>query len=197
MTELVLGLLIGFLCGSIPTGYLVCRAKSIDIREYGSGNIGATNVARTLGRRAGALVLALDILKGFAPAYVSARYGLSPGMLAALGAVLGHTFTPFLRFKGGRGVATALGAVLGLMPLAGLLCVVVWLAVLFLTRYVSVSSMTAALTLPLWVYGLGRLTATSSRPRLILAWVLAVLVIVRHLPNMKRLWKGREAKFHM
>jgi glycerol-3-phosphate acyltransferase PlsY len=197
MNTYLLSLLGGFLCGSIPTGYLVAKTKRLDIRQHGSGNIGATNVARALGKKYGAAVLVIDIVKGFVPSYLASQIGFVCGIFAGVGAVAGHTFTPYLKFRGGRGVATALGSVLGLMPLAGLACLVTWLVVLALARYVSLASICGALMLLLWVYGAGRVSGPLSKPRLALALVISVTVLIRHIPNMKRLLRRREPKFHL
>lgn len=196
MNIYLLSFLGGFLCGSIPAGYLVGRAKGVDIRKQGSGNIGATNAARILGKRIGAMVLLMDMAKGLVPCYIASQCVFSYGVFAAVGTVTGHAFTPFLRFRGGRGVATALGSVLGLMPLAGLLCLAVWIAVLGLTKYVSVASISGALALPLWVYGVGRLTGSTSKAKLVLGFIISALMILRHMPNMRRLLEGKETKFH-
>ncbi|KPJ51089.1 hypothetical protein AMJ40_00850 [candidate division TA06 bacterium DG_26] len=192
-----LSLLFGFLLGAIPTGYLISKGKGVDIRKYGSGNIGATNVARALGKKMGTLVLLTDVTKGFVPCYLASRYDLRYGILAGTGAVVGHTFTPFLKFKGGRGVATALGSVLGLMPVAGLLCVATWVLVVVLFRYISLASISGAIALPFWVYGVGRFSGAVSHVRLILALFISVLVVIRHVPNVRRLLRREEPKFHL
>ena len=197
MSLLLLLFLAGFLCGSIPTGYLVGRAKGIDVRAHGSGNIGATNVARILGKKCGALVLLVDIAKGFVPCYVVSQYSFAYGICTAIGTVLGHTFTPFLKFRGGRGVATALGCVLGLMPAAGLLCLAVWMIVLRLSGYVSLASISGALVLPLWTYGAGRFSGVLSVARLAFALVISATVVLRHIPNVKRLFAKEEPKFRL
>jgi len=197
MSILLLLFLGGFLCGSIPTGYLIGRARGTDVRMHGSGNIGATNVARVLGKKCGALVLFVDTAKGFVPCYVAAQHDFAYGICTAIGAVLGHTFTPYLRFRGGRGVATALGSVLGLMPVAGLLCLGVWVIVLKLTGYVSLASISGALVLPLWTYGAGRFFGLLSVPRLAFALVISATVVIRHIPNLKRLFVKGEPKFRL
>lgn len=197
MNSYWLSLLGGFLCGSLPTGYLVSRAKGVDIRRHGSGNIGATNVARVFGKKIGALVLIVDIGKGFVPSFVASQYDFMYGIFAAIGAVIGHTFSPYLKFRGGRGVATALGSVLGLMPIAGLSCLVIWIIVFGLTRYISVASISGALTLPVWVYGLGKISGSLSKSRLGLALLISAIVFIRHIPNIKRLLRKMEPKFYL
>lgn len=196
MNIYLLSFLGGFLCGSVPAGYLIGRAKGTDVRMHGSGNIGATNVARILGRKCGVVVLLIDIGKGFIPCYVASQHSFVYGILTAIGAVLGHTFTPFLKFKGGRGVATALGSVLGLMPLAGLVCLAVWILVLRFTGYVSAASISGALALSVWAYGAGRFSGSLSKPKLAFALIVSATLLIRHIPNMKRLLQKKESKFH-
>ena len=150
-----------YLLGSIPTGYLVARAKGVDIRSVGSGNIGATNVFRAVGRVAGVAVLAIDLLKGLAactalvwlvqdhllPANSGAvREWLA--LVAAVFAILGHNYTCWLRFKGGKGIATSAGVLIALVPKALLVILIVWILVFALTRYVSLGSIAASVTLP-------------------------------------------------
>src|SRR5215467_9900250 len=153
-------LLVGsYLVGSIPFGYLAGRLAGTDIRQAGSGNVGATNVVRVLGKRYGYPVFALDVLKGFGAAKISMLLapGRPPewnspeifGILAAISSVLGHLYPPWLKFNGGKGVATSAGALLALAPLATLIGVVIWIVVFLLTRYVSLASITAAIVLPI------------------------------------------------
>jgi len=198
---LLLFLFIGFLSGSVPFGLLLVRlAGKGDVRSVGSGNIGATNVARAGGRRLGILTLLLDASKGFLPVFVSHLFGLNGAHIAlvALAAVAGHIFTPWLRFKGGKGVATALGAVLGFNPWFG----VIWMALpsfgvfvltVALTRFVSLGSILAALALPLFL--LIGLSKNHADEALLTAapWIaIALLVIFKHHANIKRLLKGNE-----
>ena len=153
-----------YLLGSIPTGYLVARAKGIDIRTVGSGNIGATNAFRVLGKRAGAFVLAADALKGLAAVFLGALAGPLMAnipseridvavqwfhIVAGVGAIVGHSFTCWLKFKGGKGVATSAGVLLGILPPAFGLSLAVWLLVFLASRYVSLASLLAAVALPL------------------------------------------------
>src|SRR5262249_48476397 len=156
LTVLLLG---SYLVGSIPFGYLAGRLAETDIRHVGSGNVGATNVVRVLGKRYGYPVFALDVLKGFGAVKISMLMapGRPPewnspeifGILAAMSSVLGHLYPPWLKFKGGKGVATSAGALLALAPVATLVGVSVWIFVFWLTRYVSLASVAAALLLPL------------------------------------------------
>ncbi len=201
--------LASYLLGSIPTGYLMARAKGIDIRSLGSGNIGATNVFRVLGKGPGALTLAIDCLKGLAavrlvPPLVTHGFGTQPvgalPVLCALCAILGHNYTCWLKFKGGKGIATSAGALLGLAPLATLVCVVVWLVVFGVGRYVSLASIAAALALPIAVYCTKRPTphAAANEGNAVLfslSIVLCLLALWKHRSNIQRLWNGTEHRF--
>ena len=196
--NLVIIALGAFLLGSIPTGYLVARAKGIDIRQHGSGNIGATNVFRTLGKPVGILVFVIDALKGFAAVWLASRFGGGsdwPVIIAAVGAIAGHNYTPWLGFKGGKGIATSAGVLIALMPWAVLAIALVWFAVFFATRYVSLASISAAAALPaavgaLWFYGCG-----GSAPLLGFSVLIAALAIWRHRSNIERLMAGTEHRF--
>ena len=181
-------IVVGFLAGSIPFGMLIARARGIDIQTVGSGNIGATNVARTLGKSWGVVVLLLDASKGAIPVLLSSDRG--PGylpMAVGLAAVLGHCFCPWLRFRGGKGVATALGVFLVIDPVASAIAIAVFVAVYLAFRAASLGSMVAALAFPglLWWRGHGGLAVA-------LAATLAVVIIFRHRENIDRLRKGTE-----
>jgi len=184
------GFLIAYLIGSIPFGLILTRLGGAgDVRRIGSGNIGATNVLRT-GRKGLALAtLLLDTLKGALPAWLAYRH-LGPDMavVAGLGAVLGHCFPVWLRFQGGKGVATALGVVLALMPLAAALVALVFVAVVAISRYVSLASLLAALAAPAIAYWQGQVQLS----QLFLA--LALLIIAKHGGNIRRLLAGQESK---
>ncbi len=201
MTWLRVGVLVGgYVVGGIPFGLIIARAvKGIDIREHGSRNIGATNVMRVAGRGAGICVFFLDVLKGFLPAFLGLRYGgANLGMLAGLGALAGHIFPPWLKFRGGRGVATGLGIFLGLVPIAVGISFGIWVVVVLLSRYVSLASILAALAFPLILFGEKLLGAGEySLEVMVLASVVVLAVILRHIPNMRRLVRGEEAKFSM
>jgi glycerol-3-phosphate acyltransferase PlsY len=188
-------ILAAYLAGSLPTSYIAGRlARGIDLREHGSRNLGATNVYRVLGWSWAIPVGLVDVLKGAIPAGLFARWSGGPAWLApALGAaaVLGHMFSPFVRFKGGKGVATACGMFLALAPLAILIAVPVWAICLWLTGYVSVASLTAAATFPLWV----RLTQPLAVEVFWIAVVLAGLIFVSHRANIRRLLAGTENRF--
>jgi len=201
-----------YLCGAIPFGVLIARARGVDLRKQGSGNIGATNVARALGRKYGYLCFALDVLKGLLPVLLAGRlvHAMHQGVPTAavqgawlavgVGAVLGHVFSVFVGFRGGKGVATSLGVVLGFYPYltpAGLAAFVIWIACALIWRYVSLASIVAVTAFPLLFAGscvllgwpLGRLW-----PLLAFAAAMAVLVVVRHRANIGRLLNGTESK---
>lgn len=179
-----------YIIGAIPFSYLVSLIKGVDIRTRGSGNVGATNVLRTLGPAAAAAALAADLLKGVVAAWIGTMTG-SEWMIAAcaFAAVVGHCYSVFLRFKGGKGVATSGGIVLYLFPRELLILLVVFLVVVALLRYVSLGSVTVAALLPI-------LTLVMREPTelAILSLLLAVLVIYRHRENIQRLRSGTEPK---
>jgi glycerol-3-phosphate acyltransferase PlsY len=192
-----------FLSGSIPFGLLVMKlAGKGDVRAQGSGNIGATNVMRSGGKGLGIATLALDAAKGFLPVCLARLAGLGPEALAwvVLAAVAGHVFTPWLRFKGGKGVATALGAVLAYHPAMVLPAFGVFLATLLVSRYVSLGSVLAAAALFLTALGLAGAWAIVPTPEprwpALLAWaLLSGLVILKHRANLERLFRGTESLF--
>ncbi|MBJ6799495.1 glycerol-3-phosphate 1-O-acyltransferase PlsY [Geomonas propionica] len=186
-------LLVGaYLLGSVPTGLLLARSMGINIRECGSGNIGATNVYRTAGKKLGIMTLVGDCFKGLIPVLIAQGLGLLPIWVAAIGlaAFLGHVYTVFLRFKGGKGVATALGVLLGTAPLAVLFGILVFAAVLYKWRYVSLASITAAACIPLLALG-----TCAPRETIVMAVTIAVIVILKHHENISRLRAGTESKF--
>jgi glycerol-3-phosphate acyltransferase PlsY len=185
--------LCAYLLGSVPTGLLLARAfGGVDIRTKGSGNIGATNVYRTLGRTVGILTLAGDCLKGMIPVLAAKALELPDIWIAAVGvaAFLGHIFPVFLGFKGGKGVATALGVFLAASPLAVLAALGVFIIVLVLWRFVSLASITAAAFMP-------ALTALIDKKPMIvgMSMCIAAIVILKHRDNIKRLRNGTENKF--
>ena len=181
-----------YLLGSIPTGLLLGKLYGIDVRQEGSGNIGATNLYRTVGRRVGVLTLVGDCLKGLVPVLAAHYYAPAMDLAAWVGlaAFCGHVFSVFLRFKGGKGVATALGVFLALSPLAVVIALAVFLVLVLKWRYVSLGSVAAAAVMPLAVYVLH-----GSRAMLVVTALVAVIVIVRHHANIKRLVDGTENKF--
>jgi glycerol-3-phosphate acyltransferase PlsY len=184
----------GYLCGSIPSGLLLARRAGIDVRRTGSGNIGAANVARSAGVGLGLATLAADALKGAVPVLLARWLGVDPAMEAASGlaAFLGHVFPISLRFSGGKGVATALGVLATLAPLAAAAAVAVFLGALVICRYVSVASVLGAATAPAAVAALGQ-------PRAVLAaaLVMSVVIVLRHRGNFARLRAGAEPRFQV
>jgi len=202
-----------YLVGAIPFGYLVGRAHGVDVRSAGSGNIGATNVGRLLGRRWGIAVFILDVAKGLAPTIAAGailaeqlRLGLvSPvatnvlWLISGVCCILGHNYPVFLGFRGGKGVATSLGVVLGVYPyltVAGAFAFGIWLIVTLVSRYVSLGSICAAAALPLLVCGCtlyrGRAEFMANIPLVVFSMLLSALVIYRHRANLSRLRAGTE-----
>lgn len=189
--ELVL-IITAYFLGSIPTGLLLAKAAGVDIRSSGSGNIGATNVYRTLGRSVGVMTLLGDCLKGLLPVLLARKLGLTDQWIAAVGlaAFLGHVYTVFLCFKGGKGVATALGVFLGVSPLSVAGALLIFVAIVWKTRYISLGSITAAAVMP------GLVAVLDGRPPLVLMSVLiAALVVWKHRENIQRLRAGVENRF--
>ena len=191
-----------YLLGSIPTGFLVAQARGIDIRGVGSGNIGATNAFRVLGKPAGVFVLFADALKGWLALVVAARliFGwFEEGstfaalenfqIVAAVGAILGHNYTCWLRFKGGKGIATSAGVLLALVPWALVIILTVFIVLFGLTRYVSLGSIAAAATLPFasWLTG-------ESATKILVTGALGALAIYKHRANIQRLLAGTESR---
>ncbi len=183
-----------YLLGATPTSYLVGKwARGIDLREHGSGNLGATNAFRVLGWRLALPVLVVDIFKGWFPTYAFVRWAdAAPEWAMAYGvaAIVGHVYSIYVRFKGGKGIATSAGVFLALAPVAVLVGIGVWLLVVFATRIVSLGSILAALALPLAVYAVEGTTP--------IFWVsvsLAAFVIYAHRSNIRRLLRGEEHRF--
>ncbi|MFH1360351.1 MAG: glycerol-3-phosphate 1-O-acyltransferase PlsY [Candidatus Omnitrophota bacterium] len=202
LLKIILSCALSYLVGSIPTAYVFGRLiKRIDIREHGSGNVGATNAIRVLGKGPGTLVLLLDILKGIvATSVVADCFGLErTWMLILLGliAVAGHNWTVFLEFKGGKGMATSLGVLIGLMikiaPLriVVLFSVLVWLVVFLVSGFVSLASILAAVFLPIFM-----VLSSQSIELIALGVVLCVFIVLRHRPNIKRLLSQQEPRVH-
>ncbi len=195
----IISFLIAYLVGAIPTAFLIGRgAHGVDLRREGSGNLGATNTFRVLGWKSGITVLALDILKGWTLVFLS-PYFLAPiaGSLISLklaigsAAVIGHILPLYMNFKGGKGVATALGVILGIHPWAALICLGIFLFLFILTRYVSLGSITAACCFPLLVI----LVFKAKDPALIhFSWIFALLILLTHHKNIERLLQNRENK---
>lgn len=197
---LSINLVLTYLIGSIPFAYLYGKIfKKIDIREHGSGNVGATNVLRVLGTKAGIIVLLFDILKGFLPVliisyYVSwASHILWLPVLTGVFAILGHSFTIFLSFKGGKGVATSAGVFLALSPYSFLGALLLFIVVVYLSKYVSLGSMVAAVFLVV-THLLSYNKITGNPYVLAFTLLLAFFIIIKHKSNIKRLISGTENK---
>jgi glycerol-3-phosphate acyltransferase PlsY len=194
-----------YLLGSIPFGYLAGRIAGIDIRTCGSGNVGATNVIRTLGKSYGYPVFAADFLKGFGAVKMSlliatraqSEWNSSEifGILAAICSVIGHSFPVWLHFKGGKGVSTSAGALFGLAPISALLGAAIWILTFSLTRYVSVASIAAAAALPFIILITTWLSRTAGKSLFYSSVCLAAVVIWRHRSNLSRLMRGKEPRF--
>lgn len=200
MKELTI-IIVAYLIGSIPTALLVSkRFFGIDIRDYGSGNMGATNTFRVLGSRYGTMVMVFDILKGmaavmlynFLPFYLNHELERTNLMLGlGLAAVLGHVFPFFAGFRGGKGVATLLGMVLAIQPVIAVCCIGIFALALFLTRYVSLSSILAAIALPICVLWIWNENEVLYR---VFAIIVAVLVVATHQKNIGRILRGVESR---
>lgn len=213
--------LVAYLLGSIPSGLLISRSQGIDVREHGSRNIGATNVWRTMGRKWGLLAFFCDAFKGWLAVilgcWLAAHWSYEvplprgkigvdhlardyAGIAAACGCVLGHNFPIWLRFKGGKGVATSLGVIVGMMPVVSVIILAIWAVVLKLTRYVSLASIIAAVSLPAIVVALMFLgpsrgwAAVNGWGYFYFSVAAALLVVKRHVPNIKRLLAGTELR---
>jgi len=218
-----------FLAGSVPFGLLIAKTKGINIREHGSGNIGATNVLRIVGKPYGILCLLLDFLKGFLPTLVAVSLFLISGkeiqlslsalepfaisfpkvdawhaqsliILTGLFAILGHNYSPWVGFKGGKGIATSGGVLVAIMPMGVVVILIIWLILFYTTRYVSVASIGAAAAVPFTaIYGSYRhgyiANGTWNKPLFIFSILIAVLAIWKHRSNIKDLIDGTEHKF--
>ena len=184
-------LVLAYLCGSIPTGVLLSRRRGVDPRDIGSGNIGATNVARAAGPTTGLLTLAGDVAKGLAPVLVAGALGRSETVIVLVGlaALVGHVYSCFLGFEGGKGVATALGVLLGLAPVCATLLVGVFVLTIALGRYVSLASLFAAALMAPLLLVLGYPAAT-----VLVGLVMSALVAFRHRDNVRRLRFGTEPR---
>lgn len=197
----ILAILGAYLIGSIPTAYLVGKGwHGVNLRNEGSGNLGATNTFRVLGWKSGTVVLLIDVLKGWGVVYASFFLlplnvpGILMQLSVGMAAVLGHIFPVFVGFKGGKGVATVTGVVIAVHPWAALICLGVFILLFLLTRYVSLGSIAAACTFPIMVIFVFR----SEDPVLIhFSWALALLILLTHHKNIDRLLKNRENKLRI
>lgn len=195
-------LIFAYILGAIPIGLIVGKVtKGIDIREYGSGNIGATNIMRTLGTKAGAVVFIGDMLKGLIPVLLAKAFlhgAYHPYFVIAAGmiAIIGHSASAFIGFKGGKGVSTSLGVIVGLDPVIAVVCFVLWALLVATTRYVSVASIIASMSVSVQMYASDKFLGHHVEvPYMIFALAAALLILVKHLSNIKRLVNGTEPKF--
>jgi acyl phosphate:glycerol-3-phosphate acyltransferase len=197
--------LIAYLVGSFPTGYVAGRLRGIDVREVGSGNVGATNVTRVLGKHFGYPVFVIDFLKGLVAVLLAGAIAhrchfdsIASDLCVALGgifSVVGHSFPIWLGFKGGKGVATSLGVIFGISWIAALIMGAVWIIIFKTTRYVSVASIAAALALPVAMIALFFLNQLRSPVLVYFSLCLAAIVVIRHRSNLSRLLSGTEPRF--
>jgi acyl phosphate:glycerol-3-phosphate acyltransferase len=204
MVTLTLILVGSYILGSIPVGYLAGQLAGVEIRNLGSGNVGATNVVRVLGKKYGYPVFALDFLKGFGAVRISMLIATGPppewnspemfGIAAAISCVIGHSYPPWLKFKGGKGVATSAGALFALTPIGGLIGVAIWIVIFRLTRYVSLASVTAAVVLPIVILVISRRNE-DAKAIFYFSICVAAIVIWRHRSNLSRLVRGTEPRF--
>ena len=188
--EMIVSLVLGYLCGTIPFGLLLTKSAGLgDIRSIGSGNIGATNVLRTGNKKVAALTLLLDAIKGTIPALLMGwLYGPQAAVLAGLAAFFGHLFPMWLGFKGGKGVATTIGVLFGLYWPLGLAFIAVWIVMAFLFRISSLSALTASFFSPFAAYFVGR------GDLILPATIMAAAVFVTHRANIARILKGEEPR---
>ena len=209
MIELFVFLIaLAYLFGSVPFGVLIATAHGKDLRSIGSGNIGATNVARALGKKWAYVCFVLDCLKGLVPMLIAKLIvgeltvgALSRWLAGGCAAVMGHVFPVYLRFKGGKGVATSLGVVLGLYPyytIPGVTVLAIWVGTVLIWRYISLASIAAAVAFPISLIAsiavFGEWRFLQLWPLIVVAMIMGLLVIVRHAENIKRLLEGSEAK---
>ena len=192
MLVIILLIFAAYVIGSVPTGYLLGKLRGVDVRTIGSGNVGATNVARTVGKSQGIMTLIADAAKGYLPVFTALQLGQDSLTVAltAIAAFLGHLYPLFLNFRGGKGVATGFGALLALAPVATLVMVVVFVLAVVATRIVSLGSLATAVAAPLslWLF---------QQPPVIVATgcFLGAMVIMRHRANIRRLFAGTEPRF--
>lgn len=190
---IILVSLAGYLLGAVSFAVIVAKSRGVNIFCAGSGNPGATNVKRLLGAKWGNLVFALDALKGFVAAAWPLFFlgSIQLAILGLIAAILGHSFSVFLKFRGGKGVATTMGGLLAIMPLVLLAGLLVWLVCFYTTKVVAMASILFAISLPVSAY----FVSGPSDPRFALALLLAVLIVVRHRSNIARLLQGKESSF--
>ena len=198
--KIIFFLVLGYVMGALPNGvWLGKYFKNIDIREHGSKNSGATNAYRVLGPKYGIMVLILDALKGFLPPFLVSRFGVSGNILLVIGvlAIVGHSLSFFLNFKGGKGVATSLGVFLFLIPNVTLALLIIFILVVYFTRYISLGSIIAAAALPILTAFSPIRNNVGRTPLIIMTLLIGAFVIWRHRTNITRLMNGTENKFKL
>lgn len=198
--KIIFFLVLGYVMGALPNGvWLGKYFKNIDIREHGSKNSGATNAYRVLGPKYGIMVLILDALKGFLPPFLASRFGVSGNILLVIGvlAIVGHSLSFFLNFKGGKGVATSLGVFLFLIPNVTLALLIIFILVVYFTRYISLGSIIAAAALPILTAFSPIRNNVGRMPLIIMTLLIGAFVIWRHRTNITRLINGTENKFKL
>ena len=198
--KIIFFLVLGYVMGALPNGvWLGKYFKNIDIREHGSKNSGATNAYRVLGPKYGIMVLILDALKGFLPPFLASRFGVSGNILLVIGvlAVVGHSLSFFLNFKGGKGVATSLGVFLFLIPNVTLALLIIFILVVYFTRYISLGSIIAAAALPILTAFSPIRNNVGRMPLIIMTLLIGAFVIWRHRTNITRLMNGTGNKFKL
>ncbi len=196
--KLLISLIIAYFIGSTPTGVIIgIKFKGLDIRKYGSKNTGATNAYRVLGKKFGIVVLLADALKGWIPVFMAGVFGFNGWQLILIGimTIIGHTFSPFLKFKGGKGVATSLGVFLYLVPNIIIILLVVFLLVAFITKYVSLASISVAGLFPILVLFMPIKEELGKWNMFWFSLAIGLFVIFKHKSNIDRLLKGKENKF--
>lgn len=198
--KIIFFLVLGYVMGALPNGvWLGKYFKNIDIREHGSKNSGATNAYRVLGPKYGIMVLILDALKGFLSPFLASRFGVSGNILLVIGvlAIVGHSLSFFLNFKGGKGVATSLGVFLFLIPNVTLALLIIFILVVYFTRYISLGSIIAAAALPILTAFSPIRNNVGRMPLIIMTLLIGAFVIWRHRTNITRLMNGTENKFKL
>ncbi len=190
VAAVVAAALLGYLVGAISPATLIARARGVDIAHEGSGNPGATNIGRVLGRRTGILVGLLDVVKGLVPTLLFLPFGEIPPLVAGVAAVLGHCTSPWLKGHGGKGVATSLGAILGVHPLAAVACLAVFAIVFVVTRWVALASVAAAFSLLLGSFAFAAADPGERRATVAWAAALALIVLWRHKNNLVDRWRN-------
>ncbi|MBU0573905.1 MAG: glycerol-3-phosphate 1-O-acyltransferase PlsY [Candidatus Margulisiibacteriota bacterium] len=192
--EIAVILITAYFIGSIPFSWIVARIKKVDLSSVGSGNIGSTNVFRALGPAYGGLAFFLDFAKGLSATYLAIYLNMDPliVILASLFSVLGHTFSPFLKFKGGKGVATGLGALCAFAPLIFVIMAIYSAAMILITRYVSLTSVSGVIIASVLMFAFGQ-----PLPYAVGTSLAAVYITIKHIPNIKRLLAGTESKIKL